>query len=122
MITLNEEPCAGRLGTKGVRSWFLFIRGGPRGPIGTGFLQGPWIDAGIGTKGASVGLSRGCWRLEWQADIGFGLIAWSLRVRTFSDVMRLAKAGPVEVAKAVEKALCTIDTKFGVDCHNLGVY
>lgn len=114
MIELRQTPAAGRLGSKGVRSWIEFTIGSPRQPTGAKFfLFGPWGDGRYGALGHH---SRYGWVLRWQAKGEF----YEVEVSTFADIMRIAKLGPVEAAAATEQALAQASRATGATFLRLG--
>ena len=125
MIELDVPRAAGFLGTNGVRSWIYFYRGSPKNPRGSGFwIYGPWTCKGTedkpighGRYGAMGDHGRHGWVLRWQVSGGF----WKVYVKTFADIMRIAKLGPMEAAKRVEKAIVSLDKAIGINCLSAGL-
>lgn len=122
MIELDDNA-AGQLGPSGVRSWIVFTAGSPKKPSGARFfLFGPWDIGGEGRRYGALGShTRAGWSLRWQTRVpGHGIQFYEVEVPRFSDIMRLAKLGPVEAAVRIEAALADARQRLGATFLRLG--
>lgn len=114
MIELKQPEAAGFLGTRGVRSWFEFTLGSPRTQRGPAhfWLHGPW--------GKQLGQrSRHGWELRWLSTKPVWVSCFVV-VRTFADMMRLAKLGPAMATERYLLALYEAGQQMGVSLAQIG--
>jgi hypothetical protein len=113
VIELKQPEAAGFLGAKGVRSWFEFTLGSPRSQGPAHFwLRGPW--------GKVIGKRvRNGWEIRWIATEPVW-VSCVLVVRTFADMMRLAKLGPHEATDRYLLALYEAGKQIGVSLAQIG--